>query len=71
MSDFLTEPITSEVVDSARMLQLDAQAAYLFSFSVEDRSRLAPDWMQRHPDTRFIELAPEEKTRASFGWQVA
>src|SRR2546430_221656 len=70
MPDLLTEPITSESVDSARSLQLGPRAAYLFSFSAEDRSRLAPDWMQRNADTRFVELVPEEATRASFSWHA-
>jgi hypothetical protein len=69
MTELLSEPISSELFAGPRDLRVQHDASYLFAFSVEDRSRLAPDWMQRHPDVRFVELIPDDSTRAGFSWQ--
>lgn len=69
MADLIAEPLGSKVYDGPRALDLGSESvAYVYAFSVEDRSRLAPDWMQRHPNASFVELDPEESTRAGFGW---
>lgn len=69
MGELLAHPLASLFYENPRSLLLESTAAYLFSFSVEDRSRLAPDWMQRNQDTLFVEIVPDEVGRSMFSWQ--
>jgi hypothetical protein len=70
MSEVLLEPLASEYVENPRALNLLADSVYIFALSVEDRSRLPLDWVQRHPQTLFVELEPETATRSRFKWHA-
>jgi hypothetical protein len=69
MSEGLANPLVSSALRGADELNLELDSSYLFSYSIEDRSRLAPGWMQRHQSTRFIELLPVENDRSAFQWR--
>lgn len=71
MPDALREPLASYWVSEPRALDLEDGAAYVFALSLEDRSRLAPDWMQRHGNTLFVEVVPDERSRAQFLWAAS
>jgi hypothetical protein len=70
MNELLREPLCSWPFESSRALLLEPSASYIFCFSPEERSRLAPDWMQRNADTLFVELIPDENKRAMFSWRA-
>lgn len=70
MPDLLRRPIPSELFDDMRSLSLERHSTYCFSNSIEDRSRLPIDWMQRHGDTVFVEIRPDDSHRSAFEWNA-